>query len=172
MRYKFIAYFPRGMDEIYFTEKVAARIFFLHSRWKSSRENERFCTKVSNVKFLFSRRNRQFFFFFFFFFLSLVRQNVNRQSYLLQFLLRNSILDRDLRSGPESAVVVIGMNGQIFSFPSFFFFLPFNKISLERIEGIEITFLWLSERWGNTPKIYSCKLEALFLIFQNIFFTN
>lgn len=66
LRYKFIAYFPRGMDEIYFTEKVAARIFFLHSRWKSSRENERFCTKVSNVKFLFSRRNRQFFFFFFF----------------------------------------------------------------------------------------------------------
>lgn len=64
LRYKFIAYFPRGMDEIYFTEKVAARIFFLHSRWKSSRENERFCTKVSNVKFLFSRRNRQFFFFF------------------------------------------------------------------------------------------------------------
>lgn len=28
--------------------------------------------------------------------------------------------DCDFRSGPESAVVVIGMNGQIFSFPSFF----------------------------------------------------
>lgn len=128
MRYKFIAYFPRGMDEIYFTEKVAARIFFLHSRWKSSRENERFCTKVSNVKFLFSRRNRQFFFFF-----SLVRQDVNRQSYLLQFLLRNSILDRDLRSGPESADGNRHEWTDIFlSF--LFFFSLFNKISLESRE--------------------------------------
>lgn len=154
------------MDEIYFTEKVAARIFFLHSRWKSSRENERFCTKVSNVKFLFSRRNRQFFFFF-----SLVRQDVNRQSYLLQFLLRNSILDRDLRSGPESAVMVIGMNGQIFSFPSFFFFPCLIKFPSNRGNRNKI-FMIIGKMGKYKPKIYSCKLEALFLIFQNIFFTN
>ena len=117
MRYKFIAYFPRGMDEIYFTEKVAARIFFFTQPveivpWKRTILHESLECKISFL----SQKSTILFFFF------PRTTGCQSTSYLLQFLLRNSILDRDLRSGPESAVMVIGMNGQIFSFPSFFFF--------------------------------------------------
>lgn len=153
------------MDEIYFTEKVAARIFFLHSRWKSSRENERFCTKVSNVKFLFSRRNRQFFFFF----PSYDRMSIDRvicSSFFCGTRFSIAILDPVL-----SQPMVIGMNGQIFSFPSFFFFPCLIKFPSNRGNRNKI-FMIIGKMGKYKPKIYSCKLEALFLIFQNIFFTN
>lgn len=108
LRYKFTTYFLR-MDEIFHGESRCKDFFTQPVEivpWKRT-----ILQKVSR-EFLFSRRNRQFFFFFFF-------SSCDR-------MLIDSICssfcgnDCDFRSGPESAVVVIGMNGQIFSFPSFF----------------------------------------------------
>lgn len=108
----------------YFTEKVGARIFFHRSRWKSSRENERFCRKSNWISFSLAEIDNSFFFF-------LVRRDVNRLEYLLQFLRKRfsiAILDPVLsqRGGNRHEWTDI--------FLSFFFFFFVRNGSLLSLE--------------------------------------
>lgn len=108
LRYKFTTYFLR-MDEIFHGESRCKD--FLHTAGgnRPVKTND-FAESLARISFLSQKSTILFFFFF---------SSCDR-------MLIDSICssfcgnDCDFRSGPESAVVVIGMNGQIFSFPSFF----------------------------------------------------
>lgn len=121
--YDITTYFLR-MDEIFHGES-RCKDFFHRSRWKSSRENERFCRKSNWISFSLAEIDNSFFFF-------LVRRDVNRLEYLLQFLRKRfsiAILDPVLsqRGGNRHEWTDIFL-----SFFFFFFVRNGSRLSLSR----------------------------------------
>lgn len=143
--YDITTYFLR-MDEIFHGESRCKDFFSPQPveivPWK------RTILQKVQLNFFFSRRNRQFFFFF------LVRRDVNRLEYLLQFLRKRfsiAILDPVLsqRGGNRHEWTDI--------FLSFFFFVRNgSRLSLSR----EITFL----SFGN---MFTCKCSRFYVMQLN-----